>query len=370
MSSIKASLLKLAERMRPDSEGMPDADLYAAPSTAEEMAELLAQASDHRVKVLVWGGGCHQGYGNRVEPDIVISTSRLNRVVDFQPDDLTVVAEAGVTLGDLEARLGSRDQTAVLPEVVGADTLGGVLAAGLSAYRRARYGPTRDRILEVTIVTGDGRIVRAGGRVVKNVTGYDLARLVVGSFGALGVIISACLKLWPLPAVCATVTLDDPERASLVYRPMAVLRDQVATCVYLAGTAEEVKTQVERLGGSVEESLAWPARISATCVWSLRVPPAMVSAGLDRLRSDTSYLAQTLVGEITLGAETLDGMTDLRAWAESVGGSLVLVRAPAGTYEVMDPWGSPPAALDLQRRLIASFDPARVINPGRLPGGI
>jgi glycolate oxidase FAD binding subunit len=370
VSSIKASLLKLAERMRPDSGGMPEADLHAAPSTAEEVAELLAQASDHHLKVLVWGGGWHQGYGNRVEPDIVISTSRLNRIVDFQPDDLTVVAEAGVTLGDLDDKLATRDQTAVLPEMAGAATLGGVLAAGLSAYRRARYGPTRDRILEVTIVTGDGRIVRAGGRVVKNVTGYDLARLVVGSFGSLGVIISACLKLWPLPAARATVTLDDPERASLVYRPMAVLRDQVATRVYLAGTAEEVKTQVERLGGSVEESLAWPAPPSATFVWSLRFPPAMVSAALDRLRPDASYQAQTLVGEIMLGADNLDGMSDLRAWAESVGGSLVLVRAPAETYEVMDPWGKPPAALDLQRRLIASFDPARVINPGRLPGGI
>ncbi|NIR39303.1 MAG: FAD-binding protein, partial [Gemmatimonadetes bacterium] len=93
------------------------------------------------------------------------------RVVDWQPDDLTVVVEAGVTVGTLESMLAERGQTALLPEWGPEATVGGVVAAGISGYRRARLGPTRDRVLEVTIVTGDGRVVRGGGRVVKNVSG-------------------------------------------------------------------------------------------------------------------------------------------------------------------------------------------------------
>jgi glycolate oxidase FAD binding subunit len=349
---------------------MPDADFIAAPSTAEEVAELLAQATEYRLKVLVWGGGSHQGYGYRFEPDVVISTSRLNRIIVWEPDDLTLVAEAGATVADLEARVDTRGQTAMLPEVAGAATLGGVLATGLSGYRRGRFGPTRDRILETTIVTGDGRVIRAGGRVVKNVTGYDLPRLVVGSFGSLGIIVSACLKLWPQPGAVATVKLADPERAALVYRPMAVLRDPESTRVYLGGTTEEVAAQIDRLGGIVSDQFDWPAPVTADYIWSLRVPPSLISEAIDRLPAGSSYLAQMLVGEVTFGTDWAVGISSLRAWAESVHGALVVVAQPPETYDSIDPWGTPPAALELQRRLIAAFDPARVINPGRLPGAI
>jgi FAD/FMN-containing dehydrogenase len=356
--------------MRPDRDGIPPADVIAAPSTPEEMAELLARATEARAKVLVWGGGTHQGYGHRIEPDLLISTSRLNRIIDWQPDDLTVVAEAGLGVAALEDQISTRGQTAALPETRDGSTLGGVLAAGVSGYRRARYGPSRDRMLEVTVVTGDGRLVRAGARVVKNVTGYDLPRLVVGSFGALGVIVSVCLKLWPNPGATATVTLDDPERAVLVYRPMAVLRDPLTTRIYLGGTPEEVDSQLKRLGGTVADQLLWPPPTSAKCQWSLRVTPSLVSEALRRLPAESSFVAQMLVGEIAVGTASPEGMNDLRGWAESVGGCLVLVAAPAELYEVFDPWGSPPSTVELQRRLIASFDPGRVINPGRLPGGI
>ena len=165
------------------------------------------------------------------------------------------------------------------PETPGAATVGGVLAAAISGYRRARYGPTRDRILEVTVVTGDGRIVKAGGRVVKNVTGYDLPRLVVGSLGSLGVIVSACLKLWPLPAASATITLDDPVLAGSVYRPLAVLSDLDRTRVFVAAPTPR----------SSRRRCAWVApvrkvsdgrRLAGDTTWSLRVPPSMVDSAL------------------------------------------------------------------------------------------
>lgn len=120
----------------------------------------------------------------------------------------------------------------------------------------------------------------------------------------------------------------------------------------------------------MDDGLQWPLLPSTDFAWSLRVPPALVPTALGRLDPEWSYVGQLLVGDIAIGAATLDGMSDLRAWAESAGGSLVLVKAPPDTYDVVDPWGTPPSTLQLQSRLIASFDPNRVINPGRLPGGI
>ncbi len=370
MTSIRAGISLIASKMKADVPGLPEAEITAAPSNPAELAELLAEASAGGLKVLVWGGGSHQGFGHRVTPDLVISMSRLNRLIAWEPDDMTVVVEGGMGVADLEARLATRGQTAVLPEVAGDATVGGVLAAGISGYRRARYGPTRDRILEITVVTGDGRIVKAGGRVVKNVTGYDLPRLVVGSFGALGVVVSACLKLWPLPKASATVTLGDPLPAGLVYRPLAVLADLSNTRVFLAGTEAEVDSQAVRLGGVREDGLGWPSPVGGETTWSLRVPPSKVDAALSRLPSDSDRIAQTTVGEIAFAADQLDIVGDLRRWAESVGGRLVVTKANESVYEIFDPWGTPPSSLALQRRLIEAFDPQRIINPGRLPGGI
>jgi glycolate dehydrogenase FAD-binding subunit len=370
VSSIGASLTRLASRMQTDIPGLPPADLSAAPASPADLAALLAEASAGGLRVLVWGGGSHQGLGHRVEPDLVVSTSRLNRVVAWEPDDMTVVVEGGVPVTELEALLATRGQTAVLPETSGAATVGGVLAAAISGYRRARYGPTRDRILEVTLVTGDGRIVKAGGRVVKNVTGYDLPRLVVGSLGSLGVIVSACLKLWPLPAVTATITLDEPGDAGSVYRPLAVLSDLDHTRVFVGGTDAEVESQAGRLAGSRDEGLAWPPALPGETTWSLRVPPALVDSALDKLPAGADRIVQVIVGEIALAADDLAAMADLRAWAESIGGRLVLTKASESVYERIDPWGAPPASLGVQLRLMEGFDPQRVLNPGRLPGRI
>ena len=357
MSSIRSAINLIAGKMKADVAGLPDAEISAAPSSPEDLAALLAEASAAGLKVLVWGGGSHQGLGNAVDPDLVISTSRLNRLIAWEPDDMTVVVEGGMSVADLEVHLATRGQTAILPEVAGPATVGGVLAAGISGYRRARYGPTRDRILEITVVTGDGRIVKAGGRVVKNVTGYDLPRLVVGSFGALGVVVSACLKLWPLAAASATVTLQDPGTTGLVYRPLAVLADADATRVFLAGTQAEVESQAVRLGGVIEEGLEWPEPVAGEIAWSLRVPPSLVDTAVGRLPTRVPRLAQLPVGEISFAVRNLDGMVDLRKWAESVGGRLVLTRGPESVYEIFDPWGTPPPGLDVQRKLIEAFDP-------------
>ncbi len=347
---------------------LPEADYRFAPETPEALAGLLLAASDARAAVLVWGAGTHQAIGCPVAPAVVISTARLDRVVAWEPDDLTVVVEAGVTVGALEVMLAEKRQTAALPETMPQATVGGVVAAGLSGYRRARFGPTRDRMLEVDLVTGDGRHVRGGGRVVKNVTGYDLPRLATGSLGSLGVITSMCLKLWPLAERSVTVTVDDPARArSSVYRPLAVLETHSGGFVYLQGTGAEVEAQARRLGGAVVDSLVWPEVPAGDVCLSLRVPPALVGEAIRRLPPGP-FVAQHGVGEISLAPAGWDAdhLLTLRTWAESQGGTLVRLRGetPAG----FDPWGSPPAGLALQRRLMAAFDPARILNPGRMAG--
>ncbi|MGH8914024.1 MAG: FAD-binding protein, partial [Acidimicrobiia bacterium] len=276
---------------------------------------------------------------------------------------------AGTPIAELEGTLAGRSQTAILPEVPGRSTVGGVIAAGISSLRRGRLLGTRERMLEVTLVTGDGRIVRGGGRVVKNVSGYDLPRLVVGAFGSLGVIVSVCLKLWSTPPASATVTIDDLEATRQVTRPLAVLEENGMSRVFLWGTPEEVAATSARLGGDMVDGHHWPSDPEGPFKWSLRMPPALTAAAVARLPEQWRYLAVHGVGEIRAASEQSDGALELRGWAEANGGALVVVDAP-GEEDGLDPWGAPPPGLDIQRRIIAQFDPGRIINPGRLPGGV
>ena len=354
----------------------PECEFVVAPTSADEVGRVLEHASEQSKRVLVWGSGTHQGYGHPVEPDIVLLTGALDALVAWEPDDLTVVVGAGMKIGPLEERLAEGGQTAVLPEFSPSATVGGVLASGVSGWRRSRYGPTRDRILEVDLVTGDGRSVRAGGRVVKNVTGYDLPRLAVGSFGGLGIITQVCLKLWPLPESTMTVQVDDgSEAARRAYRPLAILEDDDGVRVFLAGTRAEVEGQAAVLGGRAESGLHWPDPMvcpAGGAHWSLRVPPASLDVALTRVPTGWGLRAQHQVGEIELVDDEADGdqAMRLREWAEAEGGALVMIDAPESVRSAVDPWGMPPPLLETQRRIVARFDPARVVNPGRLPGGI
>jgi glycolate oxidase FAD binding subunit len=340
------------------------------PADIDSLAATLRRATESSSMVQVVGGGTRQGYGSPPAPDIVLQMKAMSGIEVWDPDDMTVTVGAGMPVADLESSLAARSQTAVLPEVPGRSTVGGVIAAGASSLRRGRLLGTRERVLEATLVTGDGRIVRGGGRVVKNVTGYDLPRLVVGAFGSLGVIASVCLKLWSTPPASATVEIDDLEAAARVNRPLAVLEENGAKRVFLWGTHEEVAASSARLGGEVSPGHQWPADPSGGFRWSLRVPPALTSAAIAHLPPDWRYLAIHRVGEIRAASDTLGDAVDLRGWAEEKGGSLVVVDAPPEARDGLDPWGRPPPGLEIQRRLIAQFDPGRIINPGRLPGGI
>jgi glycolate oxidase FAD binding subunit len=352
--------------------GAPDAAFVVAPATAADVAAILSVASREGMTVQPWGAGTHQGYGHSIAPDVVLAATRLRRIVAWEPDDLTVVTEAGATLRQIEEHLTDRRQTAGLPEHEPHATVGGVVAAGLSGWRRLRYGPTRDRVLETVSVTGDGRVIRGGARLVKNSTGYDLPRLLTGSFGSLGLIVQVCLKLWPEPEEHVTVTIDDPERAAAAYRPLAVIEDRAATRVYLGGTGAEVTAQAEALGGTETSGLDWPAPLSGSVRITLRVPAGLVRAACDRLPPHWAYQAAHGVGEIRAATDTIepDEIRGLRDWAEAASGALAVATAPDDLAAAIDPWGTPPQSLPLQRRVKAAFDPAGIMNPGRLPGGL
>lgn len=369
MSGLRGTLGRMLAGAAVEIVDAPPAELTVAPDSPQQIARLLDFASEHGLTVLPWGGGTHQGIGGRVEPDVVLSTSRMTQIIEWNPDDLTVVAASGATLGDLDGAIESRHQSAVLPEGTPSSTVGGVVAAGISGWRRMRYGPTRDRMLQVVFVTGDGRVVTGGARVVKNVTGYDLPRLLTGSFGALGVITSVCLKLWPDPEMRATVVTADPQRSlAVAYRPQAVLETRGRVAVYLGGTHAEVEAQAEALGGEMSEGFDWPAAIEAECVVRLRMPPSETAAAVTVL-GDRPLIAAHGVGEVVAACDP-DEVEQLRDWAAPRRGSVVIEHAPQEVYESVDPWGEPPPSAGLQRRIKAAFDPVGVLVPGRLPGGI
>ena len=373
MTVLRTELVKLAKTALTDPiPGAPDAELTVAPNSGEEAAALLAFATEKRLRVQFWGGGTHQGIGNQIDPDVIMSSGSLGRVIDWQADDLTVVVEAGVAVSALEAQLEQRAQTAVLPEEATAATVGGVVAAGLSGWQRLRYGPTRDRVIECVVATGDGRLVRGGGRLVKNVTGYDLPRLLTGSLGSLGFITSVCLKLWPLTTHRTTVTVLDAERAlANAYRPHAVIETNDSVLVYLAGTDAEIEAQVGRLDGSAMAGHHWPEQLAGGTELVLRLPPVSVPAAVNQLREDGwQYQAAHGVGEVRIARDdaSAEAVLALRNWAEAAGGTLMVMRCPAGLE--VDPWGTPPASLALQKQVKAAFDPRGVANPGIHVGGM
>lgn len=366
----------LGEDVRDDHPEVPEADRVIAPSSLEAAALALRAASAHGLRVLVWGGGTHQGMGHPVDPDVVLVTTSLDESIDWQPDDLTIVVGAGMRISALRELLDGRGQSAVLPEQPGAATVGGVVATATSAWRRLRYGPTRDRMLEVVLVTGDGRIVTGGGRVVKNVTGYDIPRLATGSLGSLGVIGSVCLKLWPVPAHSGTIPVADAAAARrIAYRPLAVIETESGANVFVAGTEEEVAGQAADLDSVARPGLDWPEPLDSRWLLSLRVPAAHTVAGIEqarRLLGDVRFRAAHGVGEVTVGFDTIDpaAAARLRTWAEELAGAVVVIRRPADAEMVFDPWGRPPPTVEIQRRIKAAFDPAGVLNRGRLPGRI
>lgn len=351
-------------------EGAPADALVVAPPDLEAVAQVLEWASREGRPVLPWGGGTHMGPHVGETPEVVVLTREMNRVIDFQPDDLTLVVEAGALVSDVEAMLAERNQSAVLAEHAAGSTVGGMIASGVSGYRRLRYGPTRDRMLEAVMASGDGRVFTSGGRVVKNVTGYDIPRLACGSLGSLGIIGQVCLKLWPIPESTASLSVAADSFGEL-YRPLALLETEAGATAYLAGTEEEVAGQAAAVGATATAGLQWPEPLGGSSQIELRVPSPLVSAAIGKVRTAGAVAFRAQHGVGLVAAEFDDWsderLVELRAWAQGLGGAAVVLACP----EVdVDRWGGAPGSADLQRLVKEAFDPLRVMVPGRLPGGV
>jgi FAD/FMN-containing dehydrogenase len=327
------------------------------PESAADVVAAIQQARGSRRPLWFKGSGTT----NPPDDTTVVSTRLMKGVVDYKPDDLTVVVRAGTTLSELESVLSDHGHSGVLPETAGYRTVGGVIASGASGYGRLRYGPTRDRVIGVTLVTGYGEVVHGGGQLVKNVTGYDLPRLVTGSHGSLGCIAEVALKLWPEPANATTVKVENIAEARLAaYRPLAAIETEDGGFLYESGHSDS------------ESELRWPKPIAEVVHVALNVPPRLVPDGVQRVRDGgaSRFTAQHGVGVVEAGWSDApkETVAELREWAESEGGSVELVRG-SGAIQIPR-WGAPPDSVDIQQRMKELFDPDRVCNPGVLPGGV
>ncbi len=175
--------------------------IVVMPGSVEEVSAVLATCSQAGAAVVPWGGGSSMGLGGLPSKvDVVLCLGRLNQVLDHEPGDMTSTVQAGAVLSQYQGRLKSHGQFLALdpPEETRA-TIGGILAANVSGPRRIRYGAARDLLIGVRVVHADGTVTKGGAKVVKNVTGYDMNKLYVGSLGTLGVIVEATFRLYPIP---------------------------------------------------------------------------------------------------------------------------------------------------------------------------
>src|SRR2546421_3330996 len=191
--------------------------VIAAPGSEQEVASVLAYANREGLKVLVRGGGTQLNTGLPAKDgDMLLSTRRLNQVVEYAPHGMTVTVQAGLRLVDLQSHLArARQWLALDPVLSPSATIGGIISTNVSGARRLRYGGVRDQIIGIRVVLSDGTIAKGGGKVVKNVAGYDLPKLFTGALGTLGVIVAATFRLYPLRAASRTVLLTAPTAAPL-----------------------------------------------------------------------------------------------------------------------------------------------------------
>jgi glycolate oxidase FAD binding subunit len=323
----------------------------------------LADAIRESDDVVAVGGRTHWEVGGHASPAATEVRAPAG-VVSYDPADLTVTVAAGTPVGELAAVLAESDQECAIDPRSDTATVGGVLAVGLSGHRRLRYGPLRDRVLEVRFVTADGRVVKGGGPTVKNVSGFDLPRMMVGSFGTLGVLVQVIVRCQPRP-VCAewSVTDVDPfEVRRRTYRPSCIAWDGRRTHLLVEGVPADVAAERAAAAGEpVAAGPEWPAGPHRGRI-SLR-PGALGAIAPDLDGTGVQWLAEIGVGTIHVAAGAEEQLAAARAVAETHGGWLL---REAGAPD-LDGFGRALPNFALQTRLAAAFDPDGKLGRGRLP---
>ncbi len=407
----------------------------AAPASVEEMGQVVARANEQGLGVIPRGSGTRMGLGcPPLAADLVLHTRGLNRVVEYQPADLTLTIEAGATLGEVQDLLRPEGQHLALDPPGGAgSTLGGIIATNASGPLRLAYGSARDLVIGTRVVNADGVATKAGGRVVKNVAGYDLNKLYIGSLGTVGVVVELSFKLWPIPPAEATLLASFDSAAlgialaRLMQTPLNPLSLEALDAgaasasgvgdpgpgrwmlsVRFGGSARALARQLgdtERIfteagaidlqrledapldlwRGIADQTRAQPDQVLVR----LAVPFSRTVAALgtlERLAAEAG-LSATLQGRAGSGViyarlsaagswndDALAAAAKLvqqgRAWALREVGSLVVESAPAALKSRVDVWGDVGASLKVMRALKDQLDPRGVLNRGRFVAGI
>jgi glycolate oxidase FAD binding subunit len=380
----------------------------ALPVSTEQTAAVMRVAAHHDLAVVVRGSGTKLTWGARPERvDLVLDTTRMDTVVEHAAGDLIVVVGAGRRLDDLQAALsGSGQWLAVDPPRRG--TVGGLIATAATGPTRLLHGPVRDLLIGVTVVRADGVVARAGGKVVKNVAGYDVGKLLTGSLGTLGIITQAAFRLHPLPEArrWVSVPVTEPDRIHVLVQqvvhsqlvPTAVELDRPATgdatlCLLLEGIPPGVQSRTAQALDLMGAGAT--AADNAPDWWGME--PLVGGEVLLKLTHEIAGLAPLLSvlddacaatgltshlrGSVAVGAVTV-GLTgaadahalarcvaDLRERAPSFGGAVVVLEAPGDLKADLDVWG-PVGGLQLMHAVKRQFDPERRLSPGRFVGGI
>ena len=383
-----------------------------APGTAQEVAQVLRCCNSAGLTIIPRGGGTQLGLGNRPrKADFILSLERLNRVIEHAWGDMTVTVEAGCTIDKLQGVLREHGQQ------LGADpmqperaTVGGVLATAESGTLRIRYGAIRDLVLGVEMALPDGSVIKAGGKVVKNVAGYDLTKLAIGSLGTLGVITRAVFRLHPIPVATASYVATLPTAAEAAKLVLAILdshlvytglqiharrADQVLVHVRFEGIPESLLDQYAKLGRIAGAhkfvectSDVWAERQKlfvnpgSSVICKCCVLPSQIASLCDALfpQAGPAEVATTLVAQGTGLAEVrldaaglkplITALHDLRSAVDRLEGTMTVSQCPVAMKDELDVWGTVKDALPLMHRIKEKFDPGQTLNPGRFVGGI
>jgi glycolate oxidase FAD binding subunit len=390
-----------------------DPDFVVEPGSVEEISAVMELAASEGLAVAPRGSGTKMHIGDPPRRlDLIVSTARMNGVLEHTPGDQIVRLQAGVKLEDLQEHISDSDQMLAIDPPEGGATIGGIVAANSSGPRRYRYGTIRDLIIGITVVLHDGTVAKAGGKVVKNVAGYDLSKLFTGSLGTLGVIATANFRLHPRPNAARTVAVEvnDPQQAqaaaqAIVHsqveatavelhygeneRLLAVLLESIAggidakaeTASFLLKQFGEVRTlsdeEADRLGPTTSPEVA------DEIVLKVGAPPVELDAVLESVlgAAERKGLAHPrITGHAGTGV-TLIGFSgeneggaagfveEMREIWVRRGGNVTLQRGPLTLKQRISTWDNGGDYLGLVRRVKEKFDPRGGMNPGRFLGG-
>lgn len=417
------SVRRLADFALELRDGRAERLVEAAPASTEQTSEVMQFAAREGLTVIPSGARTFLEVGNLMtRSDLVVTTRHMNRLIQHEPADLVATVEAGMTLREFQKRLAEQGQWLPIdPPDDGSITLGGAVATGLNGPHSFGYGPLRSFVIGMRAVLGDGRQIKAGGHVVKNVAGYDLCKLFTGSFGTLGIITEVTFKLRPLPPETRTiVAVGAYEALSAVGRriannffPVAIEllsprlsqdigletpREQSTLMIRYAGSARAVVTQTAQTLKSLrdealrcatydEDAVHWanlstaPLMSHHDLVWRIRVRPSDLPSycrEVAALENDPSH--QHLRWHLRVGdghlrvmarspayyQEAVRALERLREKAENLGGSLIIEKAPVDLKREIDSWGSFGSTAELIRRVKQQLDSGDRLSPGRI----